>query len=69
MEAWSKGAMEKISMILKVSMCEASPFEGKTGLGEETEQKSTSPKPEQSSGARKSKPCNADFYFDIFGFL
>ncbi|XP_061589472.1 zinc finger protein 260-like isoform X2 [Cololabis saira] len=53
MEAFSRGAMEKILMILKVSMCEASPVEQRAALDDESVRKSTNPKPEQSSGPRK----------------
>lgn len=57
MEVWAKGAVEKILMMLKVSVCEAedSPAtEQRAGLGPKTKQTRT--KAGQVAGPKKSKP-------------
>lgn len=64
LEAWGNAVVEKISMILKVSVCEASPDGQRAGLDDNIKQKNMNPKLDpQSSGPRKSEPCCADFYF------
>lgn len=61
MEAWTKGAVEKILMMLKVSMCEAEggpAAEQRPGLSDETKQMSVKPKAGRVAGPKKRKSVN-----------
>lgn len=61
MEAWAKGAVEKLLMMLKVSMCEAEdgPAAGqRAGLNDKTRQTSVKSKAGRGAGRKKRKSVN-----------
>ncbi|XP_031133444.2 oocyte zinc finger protein XlCOF6-like isoform X2 [Sander lucioperca] len=62
MESWTKGAVEKILKMLKVSMCEAEDgpaAEQRAGLNNKTRQTSMKPKAGQVAGPKKPQPESA----------
>lgn len=79
MEAWARDAVEKILMMLKVSMCEAEDgppaAEQRAGLCDNTNQMSTKPKAGRVAGPNKRESvhhlggCGEAFYGHTLAFF